>query len=124
MNLFNGDLNEHVEATKAGAKSSCTVLQLAAIGGQTECIEVLLEAKADPHMKQCMPYGTDPEYGCTALDFAKKYGWDDCMELLETAAKSQPYGYYLPAGKRNNAKCYNCFPSACSSRARARSTSR
>jgi len=107
--LFNGDLNAHAEAEKGAAKSSYTALQMAAISGQTECIELLLQAKADPHMKESVPYGQDPEDGNSALDFAKKHGWDDCMELLEKAEKSMPYGWYQATGNGNNSKCYGCW---------------
>mmetsp|Transcript_21184 Transcript_21184/g.59912 ORF Transcript_21184/g.59912 Transcript_21184/m.59912 type:complete len:539 (-) Transcript_21184:85-1701(-) len=107
--LFNGDVNAHVEAEKGITKSSYTSLHLAAVSGQTECIELLLKAKADPHVKESMPYGQDPEEGSTALDLAKKYGWDDCIELLEQGEKSYPYGYYQAFGKGNNSKCYDCW---------------
>jgi len=107
-NLFNGDLNAHVEA-KGSTKSSYTALQMAAISGQTECLELLIQAKADPHMKESVPYGTDPEDGSTALDLAKKYGWDDCIELLEKAEKDMPYGWYQATGTGNNSKCYGCW---------------
>mmetsp|Transcript_1346 Transcript_1346/g.1536 ORF Transcript_1346/g.1536 Transcript_1346/m.1536 type:complete len:158 (-) Transcript_1346:12-485(-) len=89
-NLFNGDLNAH--------QSSVTALHMAAMMGQTECVELLLKAKADPHVKECMAYGQDPEDGKTALDYAKDYCWDDCMEILEQAEKDTPYGYYTPFG--------------------------
>jgi len=108
-NLFNGDLNERCDAEKGASKSSYTALHMAAVAGQTECIELLLQAKADPHVKECMPYGADPEEGSTALDFANKHGWDDCVELLEQAEKSYPYGFYVPQGPDNNAKCYGCW---------------
>jgi [acyl-carrier-protein] S-malonyltransferase len=108
-NLFNGDLNAHVEGVSGSVKSSYTALQMAAISGQTECIALLLEAKADPHVKESVPYGQDPEEGSTALDFAKKSGWDDCMELLEKAEKDTPYGWYQATGTGNNAKCYGCW---------------
>mmetsp|Transcript_1345 Transcript_1345/g.1533 ORF Transcript_1345/g.1533 Transcript_1345/m.1533 type:complete len:534 (-) Transcript_1345:26-1627(-) len=100
-NLFNGDLNAH--------QSSVTALHMAAMMGQTECVELLLKAKADPHVKECMAYGQDPEDGKTALDYAKDYCWDDCMEILEQAEKDTPYGYYTPFGPTNNSKHYKCF---------------
>jgi ankyrin repeat protein len=100
-NLFNGDLNAHV--------TSLTALQMAAKAGQTECVELLIRAKADPHVKECVSYGEDPEEGKTAVDLAKEYGWDDTAELLETAGKSYPYGWYVPSGPRNNAKIYDVW---------------
>jgi len=108
-NLFNGDLNAFVSAESGLTTSTYTALQLAAVSGQTECIELLLKAKADPHMKESMPFGKDPEEGATALGLAKKQGWDDCVELLEQGAKSYPYGWYQPFGKGNNSKCYDCW---------------
>jgi len=96
--LYNGDVNAHV--------SNITALMMASMAGQTECVELLIRAKADPHVKECMRHGQDPEDGRTALDFAKKAGYEDIAEILEQAQKDTPYGYYLPAGKTNNAKIY------------------
>mmetsp|Transcript_50146 Transcript_50146/g.114004 ORF Transcript_50146/g.114004 Transcript_50146/m.114004 type:complete len:534 (+) Transcript_50146:56-1657(+) len=101
MNLFNGDLNAHV--------TSHTPLQMATVAGQTECVELLLQAGADPHIKESVAYGSDPEDGKTALDIAKSMDWFDCIELLEQAEKKYPYGYYVPAGKNANAKVYGSF---------------
>jgi [acyl-carrier-protein] S-malonyltransferase len=102
MNLFNGDLNAHL--------TDCGVLHFAAIGGQTECIELLLEAGADPHLKTVVPYGKNPEDGETALDKAKKWNHDDIVAILEKAESDTPYGYYLPEGIANNTKVYGCKP--------------
>lgn len=44
---------------------------MASMAGQTECVELLLKAKADPHVKESMNYGNDPEDGRTAMEFAK-----------------------------------------------------
>jgi len=99
--LYNGDINQH--------QLNITPLHMAAMAGQTECVELLLRAKADPHVKECMAYGKDPEDGKTPLEYAKDYGWDDCVEILEGAEKSTPYGFYAPAGKSNNAKIYGGF---------------
>jgi len=109
LDLFNGDLNAHVQAEHSITKLSYTALHLASVAGQTECLELLLRAKADPHIRESMPYGRDPEEGVTALDLAKKCGWDDCVELLEQGEKSYPYGYYQPFGTGNNSKCYGCW---------------
>mmetsp|Transcript_156565 Transcript_156565/g.277803 ORF Transcript_156565/g.277803 Transcript_156565/m.277803 type:complete len:536 (-) Transcript_156565:125-1732(-) len=100
-NLFNGDLNAHV--------SNITALHLAAKGGQTECVELLLQAKADPHMKERMPYGDDPEDGKTAKEYAEDLGFDDIVDILETAEKAFPYGWYVPEGPTNNAKMYGMW---------------
>lgn len=100
-NLFNGDVNEH--------KTNVAALHLAAMAGQTECVELLLQAKADPHVKESMPYGQDPDDGRTSLDFAKSLGHDDIVEILEEAEKEHPFGWYIPEGPGNNAKCYNMW---------------
>mmetsp|Transcript_85318 Transcript_85318/g.222020 ORF Transcript_85318/g.222020 Transcript_85318/m.222020 type:complete len:540 (+) Transcript_85318:56-1675(+) len=99
--LYNGDINAHV--------TSVTALMMAAMSGQLECVELLLKANADPHIKETMTYGQDPEDGRTALDFAKEAGYDDISEILEQAEKDYKYGWYLPAGKTNNAKMYRCW---------------
>mmetsp|Transcript_91248 Transcript_91248/g.261160 ORF Transcript_91248/g.261160 Transcript_91248/m.261160 type:complete len:531 (-) Transcript_91248:62-1654(-) len=101
MNVFNGDLNMHLNST--------TVLHLASSSGHADCLELLLRAKADPHIRERMPHGKDPEDGRTALEYACEAGWDDCTEILEQAEKDVPYGFYVPAGQGNNAKCYNCW---------------
>jgi len=97
-NLFNGDLNAHVP--------NMTCLHLAAKAGQTECLELLLRAKADPHMKERMAYGDDPEDGRTACELADELGFDDIKEMLKQAEKEQPYGWYVPEGPTNNEKMY------------------
>lgn len=102
MNLFNGDLNVFV--------SEGTCLHDAAIAGQTECVELLLEAKADPHMKTTVEWGVDPEDGETAKEKAKKWGWDDIVAILDKAERNTEYGYYLPEGPGNNMKIYGVKP--------------
>lgn len=99
--LYNGDLNAHV--------NNLTVLQMAAMTGQVECVELLLKAKADPHVRERMAHGQDPEDGRTALDLAKEAGQDEVAGILAKAEKQQPYGFYMPAGKTNNAKVYVGF---------------
>merc|ERR1719161_3458795 len=86
------------------------VLHFAATAGQVECLELLLEAGCDPHLKKCQPYGKDPEDGETALDLAKKWNHDECVAVLEKAEQETPYGYYLPEGVNNNQKIYGCQP--------------
>jgi len=99
--LFNGDLNKHV--------TSITALHMAAMTGMTECVELLLQAKADPHVKENVSYGEDPEEAKTAMQYAKEFGWDDTAAVLQEAEKSYPYGYYVPAGQGNNSKVYGGF---------------
>ncbi|CAE7278533.1 unnamed protein product [Symbiodinium microadriaticum] len=99
--LFNGDLN--------GFVNNITAMQMAAMAGQTECVALLLKAKADPHVKESMNYGNDPEDGRTALEFAKEAGYDDIVEVLEQSEKDTPYGWYVPSGEGNNAKVYGCW---------------
>lgn len=99
--LYNGDINQH--------KNNITALHMAAMMGQTECIELLLGARADPHIRESMPHGKDPEDGKTAMSYAKDFGWDDCVELLEQAEKKMPYGWYTPFGVGNNTKNYNAY---------------
>jgi len=101
QNLFNGDVNAF--------HSHTSPLQLASMAGQIECVELLLQAKADPHARESMPYGQDPEDGRTALGFAREWGHDDVAEVLEQAAEQSPHGWYLPAGPGNNAKVYGTW---------------
>lgn len=99
--LFNGDLNAFVDDKNP--------LHFAAQSGNTECVELLLRAGADPHVKESMPYGKDPEEGRTALQLAQEWGWDDMVPILQKAEGATPYGWYMPAGKGNNAKVYGCW---------------
>jgi [acyl-carrier-protein] S-malonyltransferase len=100
-NLFNGDLNEHLE--------NKTPLMYASLTGQLECVELLLKAKADPHIKERMPHGKDPADGRTAQEIASVRGWDDVAEILKAAEKEEPYGWYVPEGSSNNQKVYGNF---------------
>lgn len=98
INGFQGDINEH--------HSEYTPLHYAAINGQTECVEALLKAGADPHMKTRMPYGQNPENGKTACQAAEEWGWDDIVSVLKKAEGNKPQGNYLLGGPFNNAKIY------------------
>jgi len=99
--LYNGDVNVHVNNLNA--------LMMASMTGQLECVELLLRAKADPHVKETMPHGQDPEDGRTPLEFAREAGHDDICDILAKAEKDTPYGWYVPFGKNNNAKVYGCW---------------
>lgn len=95
-NKFPGDINAHHE--------SLTPLMLGAKEGQIEAVELMLKAKADPHMKARVPYGKDPADGATARELADKMGWDDIVILLEKAEKDTPPGKYKRYGKDQNAR--------------------
>eukprot|EP00747_Dinoflagellata_sp_TGD_P058844 gnl/TRDRNA2_/TRDRNA2_151310_c0_seq2.p1 gnl/TRDRNA2_/TRDRNA2_151310_c0~~gnl/TRDRNA2_/TRDRNA2_151310_c0_seq2.p1 ORF type:complete len:537 (-),score=162.35 gnl/TRDRNA2_/TRDRNA2_151310_c0_seq2:165-1775(-) len=103
MNLFNGDVNAHC--------TNLTALHFAAMAGNVEGVQLLLQAKADPHMRECMPYGKDPEEGKTALDLAKEspFESDEITELLTKAMKETPLGWYVLEGPSNNEKMYGCW---------------
>jgi [acyl-carrier-protein] S-malonyltransferase len=96
--LFNGDLNLHCPTR--------TALMLASQAGQFECVELLLKAKADPHMKERMAYGNDPEDGKSACEIADELGFGDIVDMLKLAEKETPYGWYVPEGPTNNEKMY------------------
>jgi len=102
-NLFNGDVNQHC--------TNLTALHFAAMAGNVEGVQLLLQAKADPHMRECMPYGKDPEEGKTALDFAKDspFESEEIVDVLTKAMKNTPLGWYVLEGPTNNEKCYGCW---------------
>mmetsp|Transcript_111580 Transcript_111580/g.322511 ORF Transcript_111580/g.322511 Transcript_111580/m.322511 type:complete len:495 (+) Transcript_111580:52-1536(+) len=96
--IFNGDVNMHF--------TDVTALHLAAIGGQAECVKLLLEARADPHVRQRVPEGKDAQSGETARDKAKRLGHETVSELLRAAEEAQPAGRYQSQGIGNNRKLY------------------
>eukprot|EP00413_Alexandrium_margalefii_P038201 CAMPEP_0204596910 /NCGR_PEP_ID=MMETSP0661-20131031/53510_1 /ASSEMBLY_ACC=CAM_ASM_000606 /TAXON_ID=109239 /ORGANISM="Alexandrium margalefi, Strain AMGDE01CS-322" /LENGTH=480 /DNA_ID=CAMNT_0051607575 /DNA_START=39 /DNA_END=1481 /DNA_ORIENTATION=+ len=98
INGFQGDINEHFQ--------EYTALHFAAVNGQTECVEALLKAKADPHMKTRMPKGKSPADGKTAMQLADDWGWDDIAAVLKAAEEKEPKGDYIMGGPLNNAKIY------------------
>lgn len=96
---FQGDINEHW--------NNKTALHYAAGVGMLECVEALLKANADPHMKVRMPQGRDPADGKTARQAADDMGFDDVAEVLKAAEGKVPRGDYVLAGPMNNAKIYS-----------------
>mmetsp|Transcript_85178 Transcript_85178/g.178005 ORF Transcript_85178/g.178005 Transcript_85178/m.178005 type:complete len:167 (-) Transcript_85178:203-703(-) len=93
---FAGDINTHV--------TDMTPLMYAAQAGQIEAVEMMLKARADPHMKCRMPQGKDPADGETACEIAAKCGWDDIVEVLKQAEKTMPPHKYKRYGKDNNCR--------------------
>jgi len=98
INGYHADINRHV--------SDVNALHAAAVNGQLEAVEMLLRAKADPHVKTSVPYGRDPKEGETARDMADKWGWDDIVEVLKKAEAETPKGLYRKYGPGNNAKLW------------------
>lgn len=95
---FRGDIN--LQLTDMNA------LMLAAMNGQEEIVEMLLNAGADPHIKTIMPYGKWPEDGKTAKMFAKDWDYPEIVARLDKAEKEVPYGVYMKYGMMNNVKLY------------------
>mmetsp|Transcript_58849 Transcript_58849/g.136998 ORF Transcript_58849/g.136998 Transcript_58849/m.136998 type:complete len:485 (+) Transcript_58849:83-1537(+) len=95
-NKFTGDINVHV--------TEMTPLMYAAQNGQIEAVEMMLKAKADPHMKCRMPYGKDPVDGETARDISIKMGYDDVAAMLDKAMKDMAPHKYKRYGRDNNAR--------------------
>jgi len=97
--IFNGDLNMHF--------TDVNPLHMAAFGGREDCIKLLLEAGADPHVKTRVSAGQDPKTGQTARDKAIKFKHTAVANLLEQAEKDTPPGWYVPEGIGNNRKLYS-----------------
>jgi len=83
-----------------------TALHLAAENGQLEVVEMLLQARVDPHIRTRVPLGKDAEEGKTALMIADDWGWDEIVALLKKAEASEPKGDYVMYGEHNNSKIY------------------
>ncbi|CAJ1344855.1 unnamed protein product, partial [Effrenium voratum] len=106
-NKFPGDINTHVQFQ---GKTVMTPLMLACQTGQIECVELMIKAKADPHMKCRVPFGKESSEGETAKDIALKHGWDDIVGVLDKALKEIPPHKYVRYGKENNSR-YNIYQS-------------
>jgi len=98
INGFHQDINMHFNDANA--------LHAAAANGQLEAVEMLLNARADPHVKVSVPHGKDPKNGETARELADKWGWDDIVEVLKKAESETPKGLYMSYGTGNNAKLW------------------
>jgi len=95
---YHHDINQHYGEFNA--------LHMAAANGQTEVVEMLLQARADPHVKRSMPSGQEPEDGETSTEIADKWGYDDIVEILKRSEASYPKGMYMRYGPKNNAKLW------------------
>eukprot|EP00444_Apocalathium_aciculiferum_P048876 CAMPEP_0183510458 /NCGR_PEP_ID=MMETSP0371-20130417/10333_1 /TAXON_ID=268820 /ORGANISM="Peridinium aciculiferum, Strain PAER-2" /LENGTH=507 /DNA_ID=CAMNT_0025707283 /DNA_START=65 /DNA_END=1588 /DNA_ORIENTATION=- len=97
-NIFNGDLNMHFTDVSA--------LHMAAMAGNADCVKLLLEAKADPHLRTVVSDGKDPQTGEKPQDKAKKFEHNNIADILRKAEESTPPGRYQPDGISNNKKLY------------------
>jgi len=77
---FSGDINQLF--------TNITALHMGVIAGQTKCIEMLLGAGANPHVRQAVSWGVDPETGATPRDVAVSLSNKILADLLEMAEKS------------------------------------
>jgi len=96
--IFNGDLNMFFTDVNA--------LHMAAMAGHADCVKLLLEANADPHVRQCTPMGKDPQSGEKARDKALKFKHNNVADMLRKAEEASPAGRYQPDGIGNNRKLY------------------
>jgi len=97
-NIFNGDVNMHF--------TNVNTLHMAAIGGHLDCVKLLLEAKADPHVRATTKDGQDPLAGETARQKALKMKHDNIVQLLKQAEEDTAPGWYKADGIGNNRKLY------------------
>jgi len=91
----------HVERN---GKTVMAPLMIACQHGQTEAVELMLKARADPHMKCRVPFGKESSEGETTKDIAAKHCWDDIVEILDKALKDSKPAKYIRYGKENNAR--------------------
>lgn len=96
--IFNGDVNLHWTDVNA--------LHMASMAGQEACCKLLLEARADPHVRTVVPDGKDPQSGEKARDKALKFKHQNVADLLRKAEEATPPGQYQADGIGNNRKLY------------------
>jgi ankyrin repeat protein len=90
-------LVDHSAYIDAGSPNGTTPLMMAARGNHLATVKVLLNAGADPALKN--------QLGLTALDFAKQYHAKDVTEALSARAQSLPSTPGAePASTQNSAK--------------------
>jgi uncharacterized protein len=78
-------LLQHFAYIDAASPNGSTPLMLAAMYGSTDTVRVLLQAGADPKLKNALDL--------TALDFARKVGHLDAIELIAASMRaSEPAG--------------------------------
>jgi ankyrin repeat protein len=77
-------LLDHSAYIDAESPNGSTPLMMAAMYGNADCVRLLLEAGADPTLKN--------ELRLSALNFAQRAGRDDSVALIDAAVKkwSQP----------------------------------
>jgi len=97
--IFNGDINLHFTDRNA--------LHMAAMAGQEKCVELLLKANADPHVRTSVKEGTDASQGRLARDMASKFNHTKIVKILAEAEKKSPPGWYQADGIGNNRKLYS-----------------
>jgi ankyrin repeat protein len=72
-------LLEHSAYIDAESPNGSTPLMMAAMYGNVDCVRMLLEAGADPALKN--------QLGLSAADFAKRVNRDDSLALIDAALK-------------------------------------
>lgn len=98
VNGYHHDINAH--------SGDLNALHAASMNGQSEAVQMLLSARADPHVKTSMPHGKDPADGDTARSISEEWGWNDITEILRIAENTTPKGIYLRYGTGNNSKLW------------------
>mmetsp|Transcript_90748 Transcript_90748/g.194638 ORF Transcript_90748/g.194638 Transcript_90748/m.194638 type:complete len:494 (-) Transcript_90748:209-1690(-) len=98
-NIFNGDVNMHL--------TDLNPLHMAAMAGHEKCLQLLLKAKADPHVRAVVQEGKEPSSGQTARDKASMFQHTAIAKILEKAEQATPPGWYRADGISNNQKLYS-----------------